>query len=134
MEKKEYIEYCRQLFGNPLMNDIYMVTVDGWGYAQTWRTRHRKPVISEEYWVRHCYGGLTLPTGENTNLDFPWQESLVSRSDFEQGGKYYEELEENCHNCQTKKDGKCNMYLQMGGTGCRQFKKLIHDQPKSEEA
>lgn len=77
MEKTEYIEYCRQLFENPLL-EIEKIRK----YKDEIRI---KLVFEHEYFIAN----RMIPF--SSELPRKW---CVYRPDFEQGGKYYEGVED----------------------------------------
>ena len=74
MTKEQYTEHCRELFENPLIDFGSIYVKDESVYTQ-------RNFIKDDVFI-----GIAI-------LDFPWKDSVISSSDFEKGGKYYREVQ-----------------------------------------
>lgn len=88
MTKEQYIEHCRALFENPLMELVNYITVSNQNFVELWTN---KPDNDGMY-----YGladGDTMESAECIIYDIDDYEyvgkTLLSRCDFEIDGKHY---------------------------------------------
>ena len=85
MTKQEYIEHCRALFENPLMNLVKSIHLN----EAEMVTLYGKGCVPKGYCTAHYFSGdvRTIRTGKLPRLTPDI--GITRREDFEQGGKHY---------------------------------------------